>query len=82
MSDEKVQVRVSIRGEARWVGEVEMSRAEYEEWCERIDDARGHEQDRVANEVMDRARIDFRDVDVDDLEVDDFFAPSVTVVVP
>lgn len=68
-----IAVELSVEGRIRWQGTVTLTPAEYTEWCERIDSARGCEQERVSEELMDLARIDvMRDMDIESMRVDDF----------
>lgn len=75
---EKIKVDVSIRYVATLRGQVEMTRAAYDAYCEEIDAARGWEAERVAEDIMDVAGLTFNDADYSDAEVDEFceVAPS------
>lgn len=75
MDAKKLKVEVSIETRGRWHGMVELTQAEYDKWCERIDSARGYEEERVAEELLDLAGGDLlRDLNIDELRVDDFIA--------
>lgn len=72
MSD-KIKVKVSIEG--RWYagGIVEMTREQYEMLGARLDARpRGYERERLSEEIMDACRIETRDGDVEDVEIEDF----------
>lgn len=69
----KINVNVNITGRFSIVGEAEMTREQYEAYCERIDAAsRPYEREKMAEELADFFRLDFINGDIDDLEVDDF----------
>lgn len=69
----KYVVDVMIEGRARYYASVEMTREQYEEWCERVDDAHGFEAEQVAEELLDKTGVDvMRDIDVSSLRVEDF----------
>lgn len=73
----KLKVTFEVIARLRVGGECEMTREEYEQWCARIDDARGGwEHEKVADELMMLAGVDIAEGDIDDLEVDDFAAPE------
>ena len=69
---EKRAVSFTIQARYQVGGEVEMTEEEFAQWCERIDNARGFERERVAQDLMDFAGLDYRDGDVDDDEIDEF----------
>ena len=72
MSD-KIKVEVMVEGRVRWACDVEMTREEYEAWCDRIDNARGYEEGQAAEELLDLGGVDvYRDMDVDSMRVEDF----------
>lgn len=72
MSD-TIKVDVMVEGRVRWTAEVEMTTAEYENWCERIDSARGMKQTETAEELLEIARVDIaRDMDITEMRVEDF----------
>lgn len=71
MSD-KIKVRFSVTEEVRHSGTVEMTRAEYEEWCDRIDSARGFRRQEAADDLIDLANLDRRNAFATDAEIDDF----------
>ena len=75
MDAKKLKVEMSIETRGRWLGTVELTQIEYEKWCERIDSARGYEEERVAEELLELAGGDlFRDMNIDEIRVDDFIA--------
>lgn len=72
MSGDKIKVRFTVKEEINHVGTVEMTRKEYDEWCDRIDNARGFHRQEVADELMDLANVRREFGDCTDAEVDDF----------
>jgi hypothetical protein len=76
MSD-KLKVKISVEAKIRAYGECEMTREEYDKWCERVDSARGGwERETVAEELMMEAKMDITDGSIEDLEIEDFVAPE------
>lgn len=76
----KIKVQVSIEGRWRAGGVVEMTREQYEMLGARLDTRpRGYERERLSWEIMDACRIELRDGDVDDLEIEDFIEVGVEV---
>lgn len=72
MSD-KIKVQISFTAQIETGATIEMTREEYNEWCERIDNARGYEQQRVAEDLMSKADVDFfPHGDISRVEVEDF----------
>ncbi|MCP1316400.1 hypothetical protein [Halomonas sp. 707B3] len=69
---EKRVVQFSIQARATLMGEVELTEEEYDEWCSKIDSAKGFEREQVAEELAFLAGIDWRDADLSDDEVDEF----------
>lgn len=71
MSD-MVTVRIQLRGQWEYCGEVEMSREDYEKWDKKLDDAGGREYARVVKEIS-GLFVDQRDIEMDDADdLDDF----------
>lgn len=76
-SDMSDKIRVEVSFEGRWVacGVYEISKAQYEEFCAKLDAwPRGYDKHRLAEQIFDALNIDFRDGEVEDLEVDDFYS--------
>jgi hypothetical protein len=71
MSD-KIRVQVEIKETVRYGAYIEITREEYDEWCERIDNARGFKREDLASEMMDFANIDHRHGDYSDSEIEEF----------
>lgn len=69
---EKRKVRFTVQARYQLHGEAEMTEAEFEEWCQRIDGARGFDRERVADDLIELCGLDRRDGDLDDEEVEDF----------
>lgn len=70
---ETVKVMVSVRATIECGGEVEMSRQKFQEMCHRIDSAKGfNERERIADEVIEAADLDWRFGDLSEIEVEDF----------
>lgn len=68
-----MKVKIEIRARVRYSGEIELSQADYDAWCEKIDNARGFRRDDVAQELMDEAGIRIGEPeDEDDFEIDTF----------
>lgn len=70
MSNIKVQISMSCR--ATFGGTFVMTREKYDELIARLDGARGFEEERVAEEVMEICNLSLRHADFDKYEVDDF----------
>lgn len=69
----KIKVSVSITGRFSIWGEAEMTREQYEAYCERIDQpSYRSDRERIADELVEFFRLDFINGNIDDLEVDDF----------
>lgn len=72
--NDKVQVQVTIR--ARWEAGaiVEMTREQFDALDARLNARpRGFAMEQLAEDIMDTAQIQFRDGDIDDFEVEDFY---------
>jgi hypothetical protein len=77
VSDDTVAVDFLIVG--RWTvrGEARMSREKYEALGQRIDDRpRGFDRTKLADDVMEALGVDVRDGEIDDFEVDEFYAET------
>lgn len=75
--NEKLKVTFEVCARLPVAGECEMTREEYDQWCERLNNARGGwENENAADELMMLAEVDISDGDIDDLEVEDFVAPA------
>jgi hypothetical protein len=73
--NEKVTVTIAVEAKMRTSGECEMTREEYEQWCDRVDNARGGwEHEKVAEELMMLAKFDIADGDLVGIEVEEIFA--------
>ena len=76
--NDKIKVYVEIEGRWRAGGTVEMAREQYEAFGARLDARpRGYERERLGEEIMDACRIEIRDGEVTDIEVDGFIEVGV-----
>lgn len=74
----KYKVNVSIEGRCRFGGTVEMTKEQYELWCERIDSVMPpSEREELAWELIESCGLDTRNPDIDDLEVEDFISSTL-----
>lgn len=72
-SDEKIAVEITFRARGECRVHVEMTRAEYADWCDRIDEAGWSEREDLAEELAAEVGADLsRDTELTDLEVEDF----------
>ena len=70
--DKKVVV-VQLQETITYNAEVEMTEDEYNEWCDKIDNARGFQREVVAQDLFDTCRINrMTDGDVTDTSIEDF----------
>lgn len=70
---DKIKVQVMLEARMHCEFECEMTRKQYDEYCERIDNARGFEEESVADDVLDLAGIDiYRNGEIERLRVEDF----------
>lgn len=70
-----MKVKVQVRGTVSYMGELTMSKAKYQEWCDKIDAAKGFHRDTVANELVEKIGLDLADPsDWGEMEVDTFEA--------
>lgn len=70
--DKKVVV-VQLQETITYNAEVEMTEDEYNEWCDKIDNARGFHREAVAQDLFDTCRINrMTDGDVTDTSIEDF----------
>ena len=80
MSEDKKVVKVSITEKITYLSEVEMTKSEYKDWCNRIDTAKGWDKEEVGNDLMEVLGLSrVMDGDVSDTQVDDFFCSEFEV---
>lgn len=68
-----MKVRFEVTARVRYDGEMEMTQEQYDDWCKRIDSAKGFQRENVAQDLLDVSRMGTADpTDWDDFEVDTF----------
>lgn len=69
-----MKIDFTIKASVTYAGTVTMTKAEFQSWCQDIDNARGFERDRLAHDLLDKAGIDESDPSWsnDDFQIDDF----------
>lgn len=67
-----MKVYVSVTSKSTYIGELEMTQAEYDALNKEMDDARGFDSEEIANELVDRMGLLGEPTNVDDFEVDEF----------
>jgi hypothetical protein len=75
------QVTVQYTIEGRWSlgGSASMTRKQYSDFCARLDaNPRGYEVERIADELMLLLGVDFRNGEIDSLEITDFNEKQAT----
>ena len=74
-----MKVRMSFYTRATMEREVEMTQADYDAFCERLDRSRGREARRLEQELFDLSGLDFNDAEFDDdVELDAFDEATVS----
>lgn len=69
---ETVKVVIGVQARITAGVEVEMSKEEFEEWEYKLDSTRGWEQETIAEQLISKAKIDWMDGDLDNVEVEQF----------
>lgn len=78
MSTEKITVNIDFTARYQVSGSTEMTKADYAQWCSKIDNAKGFEREEVAKELIHELGIRLeRDGELDEFEVEDFSAPAI-----
>lgn len=67
-----MKVYVSVQAISTYIGELEMTQAEYEALDKKMDDARGFAAEEIAGDLVDRMGLLGSPTTVDDFEVDEF----------
>lgn len=72
MSGDKIKVKVVIEETVTFEVTKEMTRAEYDLWTKRLDEAKGFEGERVAEELFETCGFTYDGGDLTTLEVSEF----------
>jgi hypothetical protein len=68
-----LKVKVTIKSTINYFGELTMTKEEYEELCDRIDNSRGFAREKIANDLIEKIGLDLADPsDWGTLDIEDF----------